>query len=179
MTEVGLNYGQALYSLAKDENLSREILEQLQVLQQSFSQEPDFLRLLSAPDLGKQERCKILEDCLRDKVHPYVLNFMKILTEKGSAKAFAGCVKAYVAQYNQDNGILPVLAVTAVALTAEQQMRLQEKLQQVTGKTVQLQNRVDPGCLGGVRLDFDGKSVDGTVKNRLDTLRRQLNNTVL
>ena len=88
-------------------------------------------------------------------------------------------MKAYVAQYNQDNGILPVLAVTAVALTAEQQMRLQEKLQQVTGKTVQLQNRVDPGCLGGVRLDFDGKRVDGTVQNRLETLRRQLNNTVL
>lgn len=179
MTDVGLNYGQALYTLAKDEGMSREILEQLQVLQQSFSQEPDFLRLLAAPDLSKQERCQILEDCLRNKVHAYVLNFLKILTEKGSVKAFAGCVKAYEAQYNQDNGILPVLAVTAVALTADQQMRLQEKLQQVTGKTVQLQNRVDPDCLGGVRLDFDGKRVDGTVKNRLDTLRRQLNNTVL
>ena len=179
MTEVGLNYGQALYTLARDEGLSREILEQLQVLQQSFSQEPDFLRLLAAPDFSKQERCQILEDCLRDNVHPYVLNFLKILTEEGAVKAFGSCVKAYVAQYNQDNWILPVLAVTAVALTAEQQMRLQEKLQQVTGKTVQLQNRVDPGCLGGVRLDFDGKRVDGTVQNRLETLRRQLNNTVL
>ncbi len=179
MTEVGLNYGQALYSLAKDESLSKEILDQLTVLQQSFSQEPDFIRLLAAPDLGKQERCQILEDCLRDKVHPYVLNFMKILTEKGCAKAFADCVKSYQTQYNQDHGILPVLAFTAVRLTEDQQMRLQEKLQQVTGKTVQLQNRVDPDCLGGVRLDFDGKRVDGTVKNHLETLRRQLNNTVL
>ena len=58
-------------------------------------------------------------------------------------------------------------------------MRLQEKLQQVTGKTVQLQNRVDPDCLGGVRLDFDGKSVDGTVKNRLDAIGNMLKNTVL
>ncbi len=179
MTEVGLNYGQALYTLAKDEGLSEEIIAQLKVLRQSFSQEPDFIRLLSAPDLGKQERCQILEDCLRDKVHPYVLNFLKILTEKGCVKAFDSCVKVYVEQYNQDNGILPVLAVTAVALTADQQKRLQEKLQQVTGKTVQLQNRVDPGCLGGVRLDFDGKRVDGTVKKRLETLRSQLNNTVL
>lgn len=179
MTEVGLNYGQALYTLAKDEGLSKEVLDQLTVLQQSFSQEPDFLRLLSVPDLDKQERCQILEDCLRDKVHPYVLNFLKILTEKGCVKAFDSCVTCYVEQYNEDNGILPVLAVTAVALTQEQQKRLQEKLQQVTKKTVQLQNRVDPDCLGGVRLDFDGKRVDGTVKNRLETLRGQLNNTVL
>lgn len=179
MTEVGLNYGQALYTLAKDEGLSKEVLDQLTVLRQSFSQEPDFLRLLSVPDLDKQERCQILEDCLRDKVHPYVLNFLKILTEKGCVKAFDSCVTCYVEQYNEDNGILPVLAVTAVALTQEQQKRLQEKLQQVTKKTVQLQNRVDPGCLGGVRLDFDGKRVDGTVKKRLETLRGQLNNTVL
>ena len=84
MTEVGLNYGQALYTLARDEGLSREILEQLQVLQQSFSQEPDFLRRLAAPDFSKQERCLILEDCRRDNVHPYVLNFLKILTEEGA-----------------------------------------------------------------------------------------------
>ena len=44
---------------------------------------------------------------------------------------------------------------------------------------MELQTRIDPACLGGIRLDFDGKRVDGTVKNRLETLRSQLNNTVL
>lgn len=179
MTEVGISYGQALYTLAKDEGLSKEILDQIKVLRESFSQEPDFLRLMSAPDLSKQQRCEILEDCFREKVHPYVLNFLKILTEKGCIKAFPACVKAYLEQYNRDNGIITVMAVTAVALTQEQHMRLEQKLRQVTGKTVELQNRVDPACLGGVRLDFDGKRVDGTVKNRLETLRSQLNNTVL
>lgn len=179
MTEVGISYGQALYTLAKDEGLSKEILDQIKVLRESFSQEPDFLRLMSAPDLSKQQRCEILEDCFREKVHPYVLNFLKILTEKGCIKAFPACVKAYLEQYNRDNGIITVMAVTAVALTQEQHMRLEQKLRQVTGKTVELQNRVDPACLGGVRLDFDGKRVDGTVKNRLETLHSQLNNTVL
>ncbi len=179
MTEVGISYGQALYTLAKDEGLSKEILDQIKVLRESFSQEPDFLRLMSAPDLSKQQRCEILEDCFQEKVHPYVLNFLKILTEKGCIKAFPACVKAYLEQYNRDNGIITVMAVTAVALTQEQHMRLEQKLRQVTGKTVELQNRVDPACLGGVRLDFDGKRVDGTVKNRLETLRSQLNNTVL
>lgn len=179
MTELGISYGQALYTLAKDEGLSKEILDQIKVLRESFSQEPDFIRLMSTPDLSKQQRCEILEDCLKEKVHPYVLNFLKILTEKGCIKAFPACVKAYLEQYNRDHGIISVVAVTAVALTQEQYLRLEQKLRQVTGKTVELQNRVDPACLGGVRLDFDGKRVDGTVRNRLETLRSQLNNTVL
>ncbi len=179
MTDIGTNYGRALYDLAKEEGLSEEILKQLRVLQESFSQEPKFLRLLSAPDLGKPERCQILQDCIGDAVHPYVLNFLKILAEKGYAKVFAGCVDTYVAQFNEEHDILTVSAVTAVALTEDQQNRLQEKLQQITRKTVELQNRLDATCLGGVRLDFDGHRIDGTVKTQLETLHRQLNNTVL
>ena len=56
MTEVGNVYGQSLYELAKDEGLSREIGEQLTVLQKSFGEEPDFVRLLSNPSLSKPER---------------------------------------------------------------------------------------------------------------------------
>ena len=53
-----------------------------------------------------------------------------------------------------------------------------EKLQKITGKTIELTNRVDPDVLGGVRLDYNGKCVDGTVKNRMDKMRALLQNTV-
>jgi F0F1-type ATP synthase delta subunit len=38
---------------------------------------------------------------------------------------------------------------------------------------------VDAACIGGVRLDYDGKRVDGTVSNRLEKLGSLLKNTVL
>ena len=179
MSQIGNVYGQALYSLASEENLSDEILQELTVLEQSFSEEPQFLRLLSAPNVAAEERCRILDDCFRDKVQIYVLNFLKILTEKGIAKSFSDSVSAYREQYNQDHNILPVTAVTAVALTQEQVKRLTDKLSAITGKTAEVYNRVDPACLGGVRLDYDGKRVDGSVANRLETVRNMLKNTVL
>lgn len=179
MTDISATYAQALYTLAKDEGLAETLLQQLQTLQTVFTQESDFVHLLANPGISKQERCALIQECLGQQVHPYLLNFLKILTEKGGIRHFDGCVKSYREQYNADNGIIPVLAVTAVALTLEQSSRLRQKLEQITGKTVELTNRVDPDCLGGVRLDFDGKRMDGTVKNRLDTLRSQLNNTVL
>ena len=179
MTQIGIVYGESLYELAKDENLSQEIGEQLKVLQLSFTQEPDFLRLLASPNLAKSERCQILDDSFRGKVHPYLLNFLKILTEKNYVRYFSDCCTAYSQCYNQDNGILPVTAVTAVALTAAQSSKLTEKLGRITGKHIELTNRIDPSCLGGVRLDYDGKRLDDTVSNRLDTIRDLLKNTVL
>lgn len=179
MTQVGSVYGEALYDLAKEESITDSVLNEITALSQAFGQEPDFLRLLAAPSLSKDERCKIIDDSFRGKIHTYVLNFLKILTEKGYVCHFQDCCQAYRDLYNRDNGILPVQAISAVALSKEQTQKLTEKLSAVTGKQIYLIHRVDPDVLGGIRLDYDGKRLDDTVSHRLDAVRNLLKNTVL
>ncbi len=179
MTRVGTVYGQALYSLAAEERCEQSILRQLSVLKQSFADEPDFIRLLSAPNIPKDERCRILDQSFRDRVHPYLLNFMKILTEKGYMRHFADCCDAFEACYDRAHDILVVTVVSAVALSDTQQTRLRDKLAAHTGKTIRLRCRVDASCYGGLRLEYDGKCIDDTLAHRLDTMRGLLKNTVL
>lgn len=179
MTQIGSTYGTALYELAAQEQLCDVILQQLKELRNCFAQEPDFLRLLSAHNLPKQERISIADTCLQGKVEPYVLNFLKLLTEKGHANQFDSCVDTFEKAYYQEHGILPVVAVSAVALTQSQVQRLEEKLSAITGKKAQLSNRVEPECLGGIRLDYDGTQVDGSIANRINAIGKLLKNTVL
>ena len=179
MSQIAVNYAQALYDLAAEEQLEERILQELSVLEQSFAQEPAFVALLSAPNLSKQERCQILDESFRESVHIYVLNFLKILTEKGCVRRFADCCKAFTRLYHDAHGILPVKVVSAVALTELQRQKLEQKLCGITGKKILLDCRVDPSVLGGVRLDYDGKRVDGTVQSRLNAVRDLLKNTVL
>ena len=179
MTQAANTYAQALYDLAKDEGLGKTVLEELSVLKTVFSENPEYSKLLSAPDLPKQERCNILDEAFRGKVHPYVLNFLKILTEKGYIRQFPLCCDAYRGFYNEDNGILVVKAVSAVALNKQQIEKLTAKLEATTGKQIDLHCSVDAAMLGGLRLSYDGKQVDGTVRNRLDSIGKLLKNTVL
>ena len=179
MTEIANVYGGALYDLAKDENLTEKIGDQLNTLDQAFAQEPAFIGLLSSASLTKPERVQVIEDSFRSNFHPYVLNFLKILTEKGYIRHFSGCCKVYRDRYNTDNGILPVTAVTAIPLSDVLRKKLADKLSTVTGQKVELTCKVDPDCLGGVRLDYDGKRLDDTVSHRLDSVRGLLKNTVL
>ena len=179
MTEVGSVYGEALYGLDKDENLSAAILAEMEVLQHSFRETPDFLVLLASPSLSKDERCAILEKSFRGKLQDYLLNFLKILTEKGYIRHFFDCCEAFGESFNQDNGILRVSAVTAVAMSDQQKDKLVQKLTQTTGKQIKLLCRVDKTILGGIRLDYNGQRLDGTVQHRLNAIRELLNNTVL
>lgn len=179
MTEAANVYGSALYALAKEENADAQILRELNVLRESFREEPDFLKLLSSPNLSKAERCQVLDDSFRGKLHPYVLNFLKLLTEKGYVRHFSGCCEAFTLHYNEDNGILPVTAVTAVPLSEAQAEKLKQKLGAITGKQITLLSRIDPAVLGGIRLDYDGQRLDDTVSHRMASLRELLRKTVL
>ena len=179
MTQAVCTYAQALFDLAKDEGFGKAILEELAVLKGVFAENPEYSKLLSAPDVPKQERCGILDEAFRGKVHPYVLNFLKILTEKGYIRFFPDCCDAYRSFYNEDNGILVVKAVSAVALSEAQMQKLTAKLEATTGKQIDLQCSVDAAQLGGLRLSYSGKQVDGTVKNRMDAIGKLLKNTVL
>lgn len=49
----------------------------------------------------------------------------------------------------------------------------------MTGRTIELDCRVDPACLGGVRLEMEGRQFDGTLRARFDAVRRQLQDVVL
>lgn len=178
MSQIGTVYGQALYDLALEEGLTELILQQLQIVKSCLDEEPQYLELLSSAALSKAERCQLLQESM-STLHPYLLNFLKILTENGYMRRFADCQHTYQQCYYRDNNMLPVSAVTAIALSAEQSETLQARLSELTGKTVLLSNKVDPSLLGGIRLDYDGKQIDDTIVHRLDSVRQLLKNTVL
>ena len=174
MSQAGNVYGQGLYTLAQEEGLEGQILEELAVLETAFCENPEFLKLLSSHNIPLQERLSLLDESFRGKAHTYVLNFLKLLTEKNHIRSFPECCKAYREQYNTDKGILEVQVFTAAPMNDAQKVRLTDKLTALTGKQVCLLCKVDPAVLGGVRLRYDGCQVDGTLQGRLDALSKTL-----
>jgi len=101
MTETARMYGGSLYDLAAEEGLETRILGELDEAVALFKANPDYLHLLSTPSIPKKERCGLLDEALRGQVHLYVLNFLKILCEKGTLRELSGCARAYRVRYNQ------------------------------------------------------------------------------
>ena len=170
MTELAREYGDGLYALTEEENISEEVLAQLVSLKDLFREQPDFIRLLGNMSLSKEERVKILDSVLRGQVHPYLLNFLKILCERGALTEYEGCLAAFKTLYNQAHAIVEATVTTAVALDDEQRARMTEKLSAMTGKKVVLNEKVDASLVGGVLLEMNGQRYDNTLKNRLKSI---------
>lgn len=178
MTEIAKAYGKTLYDLAVECESVEEMLEEVTTLRQAFEENPQFLTLMNTPNLTKEERVSIIDDTFGGKVHIYLLNFLKIIAENGTAHEFVDAAGQFRNEYNWENGIETVTVISAVALGAAQESALVDKLSKLTGKTIHLEKKVDPDCLGGLRLQMEGLQLDGTVKNKLDAIRNRLLRTL-
>lgn len=174
MTAWEKEYGEALYELCQEEGCAEEVLEHLDTVCALFREEPKYPRILQDPALPKAERLHMVDEAFRGNVHPYLLNFLKILCEKSAVEALPGCTGQFRSLYYETRGLLPITATSAVALTEGQKQALTEKLSKLTGKTVLLETRVDESLMGGVKVQYDGKELDGSVAGRLEALRRIL-----
>jgi len=177
MTKTEQVYGGSLYELASEEGLSGTVLEELTQVIAVFDEQPDYWRFLSTLSIAKDERCSALDEALRGRIHPYLLNFLKLLCENGTIGSLKGCARIYRQRYNADHDIVEVRAVTAVPMSDTHTQALKTKLEQTLHKTVELTCKVDPACMGGVRLELPGRQLDGTVRHRLDTLAAALQQT--
>ncbi len=174
MTAAEKEYGTALYELAAEEHCEDDVYEGLMCVCEAFKCEPAYISLVQNPALPKEERLRLLEEALGTGIHVYAANFLKILCEKSALGLLKGCLEEFRSCLYEARGILPVEATSAVPLDAAQQEALKKRLAAKTGKTILLENVVDPTLLGGVRLRFEGMEVDGTAAGRLAAMRRVL-----
>ena len=179
MTDTGTLYGRSLYDLSVSENLADEIMEEMGMVRALFDENPDYVRLMLEPSIPKKERLALLDEAFSGEVHPYLLSFMKILTENGLLREFRSCEKCFRSLYNEEHGIIVAAVTSAASLDEDQTARLKERLEAMSGKTVILNVKVNPELLGGVQVEMEGKLYDGTVKGRLAGIRRKLDETVL
>ena len=179
MSKAGDLYGQSLYDLAAEENLTDDILGEMEAVKGIFSENPDYVALLSEPSVPKNERLGLLDEAFGGSLTAYHLNFIKILIEKGLVREYSACYRRFRKSYNEQHGIAEALVTTAVALDGAQLELLKEKLEKISGKKVLLKQKTDPDILGGVRVDLEGQLFDGSVKGRLSELRKKVDETVI
>lgn len=178
-SDVQREYGGALWLLAVEQNCSQELLEDVHTLQAVLRDNPDYIKLIRSPDILLEERLGLLDKAFRGNVHAYVLNFLKLLAERGHFAFLPDCLDEYCRKYDEANNIENVTVYSAVELSDSQKDALRDKLSAKLSKTIRLHTIVDPSVIGGVRVVTDSASLDGTVRNKINTIRDNLLQSVI
>ena len=131
MTHFAREYGNALFELATEEGVAQEMEQQLQLIVACFREQPEYIALLDARNIEIEKRKALLDEAFSGHVHAYLLNYLKLLTERGAMRLFTECADFFRMRYNEAYGIAEASVTSASALDEAQQAALKAKLEEL------------------------------------------------
>ena len=179
MTQTARLYGGSLYELAAEEKLTDVILEQMQTIRDLFIENPDYVRLLQEPAIPFEERKGLIESAFGSQAERYLVNFIKLLCERGFLGDYMGCCKEFARRYNAEHGIMEAVVTSAVPLSDEQMSALKDKLEKMSKKRISLTWKLDSSVVAGLHVEMEGRQLDGTVKGRLSGISKKLSEIIV
>jgi F-type H+-transporting ATPase subunit delta len=167
-------YTKALFELAQEsqqeEIISRELEQFYAVYRNSELQE-----VLTNPALDADKRNNILLRVTEtQQLSALTIRFLAILLARDRLKYLPEIVSCYRRLLNEARGRVEAKAVGASPLEPAMVDRLRQVLQGIAGKEVVLQQETDPGLIGGVLVELEGKVYDGSVRTQLENMKQRI-----
>ena len=162
------DYATALFTLAAEQGNVNLYAIALRTAAEASS--AAYLDVLSSPAVPLTERLAMIDEAF-GSLPQHVVSCLKLLCEHGHIRSLAACAEEFE-RLSREAANRTVAAVTSAApLTDEQKTALCRRLEQVIGKGIDPVYTVDASLIGGVVVEVEGKTYDGSVKHRLHDVK--------
>jgi len=168
----GKRYAQAAFELA----MQRNELESWQVSLRKIAElstDEAFTALVENPKLPFEVKKSLLEERLGD-VNPLALNLACLLVHRGKLGTTGNVSREYDRLLDAYHGIEHAEVVTALSLDEKDKERISSQLGEMVNRKVIVDAVIDSSVIGGFTAKIGDILIDGSVRNRLDALRRNL-----
>ncbi|HEX5011957.1 MAG TPA: ATP synthase F1 subunit delta [Planctomycetota bacterium] len=173
-SQVLARYASALHELAVKAGAADKAGADLHALGARLATEPAAQAQLASPRLPREKKRALLQTLLPAGCHDLVRRTLMLLVDKGRAGEVLGLAAAWDEVALAASGRAIATVTTAVPLDEAGRSRLVSQLARLTGKTIVLQEHVEPELLGGARILVGSRMIDGSVAARLAALRERL-----
>jgi F-type H+-transporting ATPase subunit delta len=173
MEEIAAVYARSLFEVAKEQQKLDVVREQLGQFADALQETRELQVFFFSPYFSTPEKEDGLDRAVTD-ADPVVRNFLKLLIENHRMPVIFRVRRAYDELWEDENQLLPVEVTSAVELDEGTVRQIGDRISEQTGRRVDLSSRVEPDILGGIVVRVGNSVLDASVRNRLESLRRQV-----
>ena len=174
MSVVGDRYAESLFDLAKEENKVTQYLDDIKLVGEVLGSDPQIVQFFNHVLIENEKKIQLLDQSFKGNVDQYVLNFLKLLVQSRRIRYIDDIVKSYIKLSNQYLGIEEGTIYTPYKLTDQQIQDIEKAISQKENKKVTLKVSIDPSLLGGIKVQIANRIYDGTIKNKVEMLKKEL-----
>lgn len=173
-TRVAKRYAKALYRAASKLEIVQSVEDDLTAIKNLVANAADFRGFLYSPQFGREDKIRIAERLFSDRITSLSMSALRLMIEKRRENELEGVLEEFVKLRREYGNVLFATVTTAMPMEEDLRQRLKTRLETVSGKAVEIEYKVDPNLMGGIRVAYGNFVLDGSMRGGLNRLRNQL-----
>ena len=172
---VGATYGEALFELAVEEGREEELMNEVILLRELLSENPDFGKLMNHPKVLKEDKLEVLEAVFKGRVSEELVGFLHLIVSKDRYGEIDSILDYFIDEVKQVKRIGVAYVATALDLSEAKKKEVEQKLLSTTSFTrMEMHYQVDESLIGGMVIRIGDRVVDSSIRSKLSGLEREL-----
>ncbi len=171
---VARNYAETLFELARRNEGVSVYAEGIETVARLLDEDPRFRLFLETPRIDASDKKDVLRTAFGDAVPRPLLNFLLITVDKRRQRLLRAIARQFHALVDEHENRAHVEVTVARALDDATLGRLTARLGDLLGKTAIPHVRIKPEILGGAIFRTGDTIYDGSLRRRLERMRRRL-----
>ncbi len=171
---VARNYAETLFELAERNDALEEYGEALDTVARLLDEDASFRLFLETPRIDDADKKAVVRRVFGEKMPRHVVNFVLVTIDKRRQRILRHISQQYHALLDEHMGREHVQVSVARPVDDATREMIAERLSAALGKTAIPHIRVRPEIIGGLVVRTGDTIYDGSVRRRLDGMRRRL-----
>lgn len=168
---IASRYAKSLLSLADEQGTLEAVHGDMKLFSKIIEENRDFELLLKSPVVLSTKKLAILNQVFKGKVNDLTLKIFDILTRKKRESYLPAIATEFHHQYNVNKGIAEAEVTTTFALDDKLRKEFKSVVAKVSGKSVELTEKINEDLIGGFVLKIGDRQIDDSISARLSALR--------
>jgi F-type H+-transporting ATPase subunit delta len=173
---VAARYAKSLIELAKEKGVLEAVYQDMKLFQDTADKNRGLMLALKSPVVRHEKKLAILKSIFKERVNPVSYSIFEIITRKNREAILDAIADEFVISYNLDKGIQKVTVITPTPITDALRKQFTSIAEGATGRTIQLEEKIDPLLIGGYVLRVNDLQLDASIRSRLNELKLELTN---
>ena len=168
------NLAAALLVVAKEIDAVDEVQRSIKLVIELLKKDAQFRAFMQSKRFTIEQKTEVIKFGLQDVCNPLIQELLIIEIDQNPTVLMRNLSYFFDAMVKDELNIVPVEAHVADELSVDELAYLQKTLEETIGKDTELDLKIDPNLLGGIKLRIENTFLDASIKNKMDNLRREL-----
>ncbi len=174
MSRIAIRYSKALFELALEKDNLNEVEKDLLMVKNLINENTELKDSIANPLIPAKTKTELFKKIFKNSVNQLTLRFLILLSSKKRSEFLLEVIERFESFTLDHKGILSAQLYSAVPLSQQQKEKIQKRLEENTGKIVNITEIVEKSLVGGFIVKIRDSVIDYSLKRQFEMLRKKM-----